>query len=217
MPAHAQTTTAAIMAAGRHLLEERGMEALTMRDVASAVGVRAPSLYKRIRDRSDLVRLILEDVADELTSTLDAAAGRGDPAADARAMASAYRKFAHANPVTYSLMFTAQAGAPGGMARSIRASATFLRTIAELAGPDRALPAARLIVAWAHGFIVMELAGAFLLGGDVEEAWDFGLDRILTAVRCAGEVRLLSRAGRRDGCCRRSRRRWHPAGPRRGR
>ena len=187
MPAHAQTSTGAIVAAGRHLLEERGMEALTMREVAGAVGVRAPSLYKRVRDRSDLVRLILEDVADELTSTLDAAAGCGDPVADARAMASAYRKFAHANPVTYSLMFTAQAGAPGGKARSIRSSATFLRTIAELAGPDRALPAARLIVAWAHGFIVMELAGAFLLGGDVEEAWDFGLDRILTAVRDADE------------------------------
>jgi hypothetical protein len=34
----------------------------------------------------------------------------------------------------------------------------------------------------------MELAGAFRLGGDVEQAWDFGLDRILTAVR-AGAAR----------------------------
>ena len=38
------------------------------------------------------------------------------------------------------------------------------------------------MVAWAHGFIMMELAGAFRLGGDVEQAWDFGLDRILVAV-----------------------------------
>jgi AcrR family transcriptional regulator len=43
MPAHAQTSTDAIVAAGRQLLEERGLEALTMRDVADAVGVRAPS------------------------------------------------------------------------------------------------------------------------------------------------------------------------------
>jgi AcrR family transcriptional regulator len=185
MPAHAQTSTGAIVAAGRRLLEERGMEALTMRDVASAVGVRAPSLYKRVRDRSDLIRLILEDVADELTATLDAAASSGDPVADARAMTSAYRKFAHANPVTYSLMFAAQAGGPGATGRSVRSSATFLRTIAELVGQDRALPAARVMVAWAHGFITMELAGAFRLGGDVEEAWDFGLEHILTAVRYA--------------------------------
>jgi AcrR family transcriptional regulator len=185
MPAHAQTSTDAIVAAGRHLLEERGMDALTMREVASAVGVRAPSLYKRVRDRTDLVRLILEDVADELTSTLDAAASSGDPVADARAMASAFRKFAHANPVTYTLMFAPPAGAPGATARSVRSSATFLQVIAELVGPERALPAARTIVAWAHGFITMELAGAFRLGGDVDQAWDFGLDRILTAVRYA--------------------------------
>jgi AcrR family transcriptional regulator len=185
VPAHAQTSTGAIVTAGRHLLEERGLDALTMRDVASAVGVRAPSLYKRVRDRSDLIRLILEDVADELTATLDAAASTGDPVADARAMTSAYRKFAHANPVTYSLMFTPPAAGPGATGRSVRSSATFLRTIAELVGPERALPAARLIVTWTHGFIVMELAGAFHLGGDVEEAWEFGLDRILTAVRYA--------------------------------
>ena len=182
MPAHSQTSTAAIVAAGRHLLEERGVDALTMHDVAAAVGVRAPSLYKRVRSRSDLFRLILEDVADELTSALDAAAGSGDPVADVRAMAVAYRKFAHSNPVSYTLMFAPQA-VSGATARSVRSSATFLRVVAELAGPGHALPAARTIVAWAHGFITMELAGAFRLGGDVEEAWDFGLGRMLNAVQ----------------------------------
>ena len=185
MPAHSQTSTAAIVAAGRRLLEERGLEALTMNDVAAAVGVRAPSLYKRVRGRSDLVRLILEDVADELTSALDAAAGSDDPVADLRAMAAAYRRFAHANPVTYTLMFTPHA-VPGGTARSVRSSATFLRIVTEVAGPQQALPAARTIVAWAHGFITMELAGAFQLGGDVGQAWDFGLDRVLAAVRRGG-------------------------------
>jgi AcrR family transcriptional regulator len=144
--------------------------------------VRAPSLYKRVRNRSDLFRLVLEDVADELTRVLDAAASSGDPVADLRAMAAAYRGFAHANPVTYTLMMAPRA-VPGATARSVRSSATFLNVVAQLAGPRHALPAARTIVAWAHGFITMELAGAFRLGGDVEQAWDFGLSRLLTAIR----------------------------------
>jgi AcrR family transcriptional regulator len=180
MPAHSQTSTAAIVAAGRHLLEERGMDALTMRDVADAVGVRAPSLYKRVRDRSDLLRLILEDVVDDLTSATDAAASSGDPLADLRAMVTAYRGFAHANPVAYTLMQSP--AVPGAIERSVRSSRTLLRVVAELAGRENALPTARTVVAWANGFIMMELGGAFRLGGDVEQAWDFGLDRILAAV-----------------------------------
>jgi hypothetical protein len=65
----------------------------------------------------------------------------------------------------------------------VRSSAALLRVVAEVADPAQALPAARTIVAWANGFIAMELAGAFRLGGDVEQAWDFGLDRILAAIR----------------------------------
>jgi AcrR family transcriptional regulator len=182
MPAHSQTSTAAIVAAGRHLLEELGMDALTMRDVADAVGVRTPSLYKRVRSRSDLFRLILEDVTDELTAALDAAASSGDPVAGLRAMMAVYRGFAHANPVAYTLMYAPQA-VPGATERSERSSATLLRLVTELAGPRHALPAARTIVAWTNGFITMELAGAFRLGGDVEQAWDFGMGRVLNAIR----------------------------------
>jgi len=181
MPAPAQTSTDAIVAAARRLLEERGADALTMRDVADTVGVRAPSLYKRVRDRTDLLRLVLENVTDELTGVLDAAAGTGDPVADLRAMAAAFRAFAHANPVAWALMNAPQA-APGATERSVRSSATFLRTIAEVTGERDALAAARTIVPWVYGFITMELAGAFRLGGDVEAAWHFGLDRLLAAI-----------------------------------
>jgi AcrR family transcriptional regulator len=185
MPAHSQTSTAAIVAAARRLLEERGTSALTMQDVAVAVGVRAPSLYKRVRSRDDLLRLILEDVNDELTAVLDAAASSGDPVTDLRAITAAYRRLALANPVAYTLSY-APTGLPGATERSARSSATLLRVIAEVAGPQDALPAARTVVAWANGFIAMELTGAFRLGGDVEQAWDFGLDRILAAIQ--GEV-----------------------------
>lgn len=181
MPAPAQTSTGAIVAAGRRLLEERGADAVTMRDVADAVGVRAPSLYKRIRDRSDLFRLILDDVADDLTEALDAAAGCGDPVADLRAMAAAYRAFAHANPAAWGLLNAPQPQA-GATQRSVRTSATLMRTVAAVAGERDALLAARTLVPWVQGFITMELAGAFRLGGDVDQAWHFGLDRLLIAI-----------------------------------
>ncbi|WP_186382724.1 TetR-like C-terminal domain-containing protein, partial [Amycolatopsis rhizosphaerae] len=57
-----------------------------------------------------------------------------------------------------------------------------LHAAAALAGSDHALEAARTITAWAHGFITMELADAFNLGGDVERAYEFGIDRLADAL-----------------------------------
>jgi len=52
-----------------------------------------------------------------------------------------------------------------------------------IAGEQHALPAARTVVAWAHGFLTMELGGAFQLGGDVDEAWEYGVTRFVRALR----------------------------------
>ena len=182
MPAPAQTSISAIVAAGRRLLEERGTDALTMRDVAAAVGVRAPSLYKRVRDRTDLLRLILDDVTNELTASLEAVTSDADPAEDLRAMADAYRAFAHANPAAWALLNSAQP-IPGATERSVRSSATLLSAVRAVVGEADALPAARTIVPWLYGFISMELAGTFRLGGDIDQAWAFGLNRLITAIR----------------------------------
>src|SRR5262249_29484709 len=105
MPAPARTSTEAIIRAARELLEADGVDAVTMARVGERVGVRGPSLYKRVRDRSELIRLVGEDVVADLAAVLSRTAGSGKPEDDLRAVAHAYRAFVHANPNGYALLF----------------------------------------------------------------------------------------------------------------
>jgi AcrR family transcriptional regulator len=182
VPTPARTSVEQIVRAGRQILEAEGVDGLTMQRIATAVGVRAPSLYKRIRNRNDLLRLVANDAFRELTDMLDAAATTGDPRRDLVALASAIRAFAHANPAAYGLLFALLADdARADTDWNIRASEAVLRAARQLAGDD-ALEAARTVTAWATGFIAMELAGAFRLGGDVDRAFDYGIDRVTRAI-----------------------------------
>jgi AcrR family transcriptional regulator len=190
IPTPARTSLAEIVTAGRRIVEADGLDGLTMHRVASAVGVKAPSLYKRVQGRDQLIRLIVEDVARELTNTLEAAAGTGGPQRDLRAVAGAVRAFAHAQPASYGLLFARlpETTQPDPDLLS-RASSAVLRTATTLAGPEHALEAARMVVAWAHGFITMELAGAFRLGGDIDRAYAFGIERLAAALTQADSTR----------------------------
>ncbi|WP_027347042.1 TetR/AcrR family transcriptional regulator [Hamadaea tsunoensis] len=183
MPTPDRTSLDEIIRTGREILESDGLGRLTMQAVADRVGVRAPSLYKRVRNRDDLVRLIAEAILLDLTGRLEAVADGGDPRRELGRLAHALRAFAHAQPAGYRLVFT---WGPPDPATLTRSSAPILRVAARLAGPDHALPAARTITAWAHGFIGMELAGAFNLGGDLDVAFDFGIAALAEALTAAG-------------------------------
>ncbi len=185
MPAPARTSTDAIVAAGRAILERDGLDGLTMQAVANDVGVRAPSLYKRVRDRAALVGMVVDAVARDLAARLDEAATTGDPHEDLRALIGVFRSFAHANPSAYPLLFDPRSGGPSPQALG-ESTATVLRVSAALAAEDLALPAARTVVAWATGFLSMELAGAFQLGGDVEEAWEYGAGLLASSLQRPG-------------------------------
>ena len=183
MPTPSRTSTAEIVAAGRSILESEGFEGLTMQRVAAAVGVRAPSLYKRVDGRAALVRLIAVDAAAELSGTLESAAAGRDPRRDLEAIAVAFRAFAHANPEAYKLLFRPL---PDAWRVEIDLASpgfdALFRTVEAIAGPEERLEAARTVVAWANGFVSMELAGAFRLGGDVDRAYAFGARRIAEAI-----------------------------------
>lgn len=183
MPTPARTSLDAIVRAGRDVLEEDGLEGLTMSRVARMVGVRPPSLYKHVGGRGALVRLIAETVFADLGEALERAASTGNPAADLRAIAVAFRAFAHAQPRAYGLLFGAlpDAWRPGPDAYQPSLAVLF-RVVSGLVEPARELEAARTLVAWSHGFVSMELAGAFQLGGDVDEAFGYGIEALVAAL-----------------------------------
>jgi len=197
MPTPARTSLEQIVKAGRDIVETDGIDGLTMQSVAARVGVRAPSLYKRLHGRNELLRLVANDAAAELTRDLESAADGKDARRDLASLASTFRRFAHANPGAYSLIFAPlpdDARADAGW--SVKASAPVIDTTERLAGTDHALEAARTVVAWANGFIAMELAGAFRLGGDVDRAFDYGIDRLGVAIDTAAATH--ARATRRS-------------------
>jgi AcrR family transcriptional regulator len=49
-----------ILAAGMHILEEEGYEALSMRKVGSAVGLSQAAIYRHYKDKAELVSRIIE-------------------------------------------------------------------------------------------------------------------------------------------------------------
>lgn len=169
MPAPDRTSLDAIVGAARELLELGGPVRVTMQAVAERVGVRAPSLYKRVRDRDALLRLVAESGVDDLGGRLAASDG------SLPALARAYRAFAHANPEAFRLMYSIS----GSDEALRRASEPVLRGARAAVGEARALDEARLLTAWATGFVNMELSGAFRLGGDVDEAFEYGLARLV--------------------------------------
>lgn len=183
MPTPPRTSLDRIVQAGRAILDADGIDALTMQRVAAAVGVRAPSLYKHVRDRDALVRLIAADVVTELGAAVAAAASTGDPRSDLRAIATRFRAWAHAHPGAYALLFAPPSETwrldpdPGADVLG-----PMFRAVAALAGADDVLVASRTLVAWVNGFVGMELAGAFRLGGDVEAAFVYGADRLTAAI-----------------------------------
>ncbi|HEY9424715.1 MAG TPA: TetR/AcrR family transcriptional regulator [Microterricola sp.] len=177
MPTPDRTSLDAIVGAARELLELDGLAALTMQAVALRVGVRAPSLYKRVQSRDDLIQLVAEASLTELAARLNSAQ-------DAAELANRFRAFGHERPAAFQLIMTPGAGVPVARPEfGAAASEAVLGLAAELAGPDRALEAARTLTAWAAGFVSMELNGSFKLGGDVERAWEFGAAAIVEAIR----------------------------------
>jgi AcrR family transcriptional regulator len=142
------------------VLEEQGPDALTMRELAARMGIRAPSLYKHVRDKDDIVAGIQERALVDMGRHL-AEAGNG-----LTQLAHAYRSWAQAHPRLYE-MATRRPLARDTIAPGVELAAAAPIVAAAQGDEHRA----RALWALAHGLVDLELAGRFPPGADLDATW----------------------------------------------
>ena len=185
MPYPTQIDRVQLVAAAQQLVENEGVEALSLHKVATVLGVKAPSLYRYVSNKAELLRAINEATVQQLFAAMhEQAAPATAPAAQLLAMLHTFRHFAHRHPHTYMLLFTAQAatGRPdeGWLVELVL---PLQRLMAQVSGEAQSLAALRGALALAHGFIMLELNGQLQRGGDLGADYETALVAYLRGIQ----------------------------------
>jgi AcrR family transcriptional regulator len=155
------------------LIEAEGTEKLSVNTLAQRLGVKTPSLYRYVSSKADLLRAVNQATSRDLIAALHAPlAAPADPETQIMQVCHAYRAFAHRRPITYGLLFTNTIPELRPDPDEQESGALPLQAlVAEITGQPHSLPALRGLWALLHGFIVLELAGQFQRGGDLDAAF----------------------------------------------
>lgn len=153
----------AIVDAAAALAEQKGMENVTVRELADALDVKPASLYNHLQGMPELNARLAECALDRLMDALGQAI-EGKQAADAlRALAAAYRAFAQEQPQLYrAMLLLPRFSDPELVARKHAFMGLFQRMLEPLGMPEEERThLSRLIRSTLHGFVSMEAAGFF--------------------------------------------------------
>ncbi len=177
-------TPGAVVDVALTLVDEKGLEALSLAAVADRAGVAPPSLYKHVGSLADLRDLMAVKILREITATVSGAImGRGGDDA-VRALMRAYRAYVLANPGRYALLPL------DPLHRDVTAGAgrDLLDVfVAVMRGygleASRATHAIRRLRATAHGFAAIEAGGGFGIPEDIETTYEQVIDMVLQSLR----------------------------------
>jgi AcrR family transcriptional regulator len=158
------------------ILEAEGSEALTMRRLASELGIKAPSLYKHFPDKA-AVETVLIERGFQLWGerARHALTEPGDRLVN---LASAYRSVARERPHLYRLMTT------GELDRSRLTPGLEAWSGAPIGELFSDRETARAFWAFLHGMTILEIDSRFPPTADLERAWSNGL-AAFRAISCS--------------------------------
>lgn len=100
-----EATRQEILAAAWSLARERGLTGWSLREVATAVGMRAPSLYVYFDNKEAIYDTMFAQGYRELLARLEAMERTGDPAQDLRRGAHLFFDFCVEDPARQQLLF----------------------------------------------------------------------------------------------------------------
>lgn len=169
-----------VVAASLTLIEEQGIAALSLREVARRAGVSHQAPYHHFGSKDALVAELVGRGFTRLSEMLESAERtRGTPARRLRLAARAYVDFALANPAAFRIMFRPEladlSACPSAGAAGSRAYSVLLRLVDEnfrgpRVGPDRLEAITTMHWSMVHGLSTLLLDGS--LGRRMRSARD---------------------------------------------
>lgn len=175
MPYPSQVDRETIIAQAWHLIEEEGVDKLSLSKLATSLNVKAPSLYRHIANKAGLLQAVNLHTSQQLVAALNEAASQTEGSAieQLTGLMHSYRHFAHAHPHSYLLAFTNTNDALRPDEDTLAQLALPLQQlITAVSGPDQSLAALRGAMALVHGFVLLELHGQLRRGGDLAQDFD---------------------------------------------
>ena len=142
-----------IVAAALALVEENGLESITMRSLARRLGYSPASLYMHFRGKDELLRAVAAQTVGTLLERSERAAMESDPAEGLRAFAEQLLGFARNSHALDRLIFDETPGSPFGSEEEALRGRLFQTLAALVARSSKSVPAddAELAAALAWG------------------------------------------------------------------
>jgi AcrR family transcriptional regulator len=181
MPFPAKTSPETILASAIEIIEQHGIEALSMRALAETLGIKAPSLYRHYPDRAALEGALCDAIATRLHDALETVRNGRKPAPALRAAARAYLEFVRAHRALYDLYSMRPQPSSGP---SKRLWELLLALVGGLTGNADDTASAVAVWSYLHGFVSLERTGAFGSSGEAG-GFDTGLEALIRGLKRA--------------------------------
>jgi AcrR family transcriptional regulator len=180
MPYPAKTDPDQILETAIQILESEGRETLSMRKLAEALDLKAPSLYRHYADKNALEQAIAARAAAQLHVALDQAIrSLRSPARVLHQTARTYCEFAKTHPELYDLMMTNFT--PASVSEGKVLWNFVLEIIGRITGNADDTSAAVALWAFLHGFVTLERNGVFGPSGP-KNALEVGIDALIAGL-----------------------------------
>jgi AcrR family transcriptional regulator len=205
-----------VIEAALRIMDEEGLDAVSMRRVGRELGVEAMSLYHHVRDKEDLLQGIRELVLSEFLDP----GSEGDWEVRARQAARSWRRILRTHP--HMMVLISESKRFAMTPTSLRPTETALRLLREVGLPeDDAVQAFCALGGFIVGFVMFEIgmtrasgseeqpqtpealmatlpadefpcfasSVAYLMQGDIDQRFEYGLDLMIAGIRSkAGAV-----------------------------
>jgi AcrR family transcriptional regulator len=169
-----------------HLVEHGDADGLSLRGVASALGVKAPSLYRYFPDKDALEVAVAEEILNVMLDEFRTAFATADPDARFRRMVDVYLRFARERFPLYAFVMQDGLSKTYGSKTGKAVWNLLLDAASGVSGQPDDTAAAVATWSFLHGYATIEHSGAFGASGP-KGGLERGVEAFLSSFRSGAQ------------------------------